>query len=132
MKIQFLALSIMLLFYGGAVAQEKADITKGKHLAKRCAWCHDTKRTLLAPSFYTILERYRDIPENQLKELIIKAVKDGSKGKWTKWMEKNIKTKLGKVEDMYMPSQRPYFTDREIKLIADWILSLRKELKEKK
>ncbi len=110
---------------------EKDPILKGKMLAKRCAWCHDINRDLLAPSFNTIIERYKSLPENQFKNMVIKAIKDGSKGKWTKWMSKHIRTKLGKPEDMYMPSQKPYYNEKEMKLIAEWLFSLKEEKNEK-
>lgn len=108
---------------------EKNPLLKGKMLAKRCAWCHDIKRDLLAPSFNAIIERYKNLPDNQFKNIVVKAIKDGSKGKWTNWMKKHIRTKLGKPEDMYMPSQKPYYNEKEIKLIANWFLSLRKKTK---
>ncbi len=106
---------------------EKNPTLKGKMLAKRCAWCHDLDRNLLAPSFKVILKRYKELPDEKFKTIVIKAIKNGSKGKWTKWMKENIRTKLGKPEDMYMPSQKPYYNEKEIELIANWFLSLRKK-----
>ena len=106
---------------------EKDPILKGKMLAKRCAWCHDINRIVIAPPFKTILERYKDVPENTLKKQFAEVIKNGSKGRWTDWMKDHIKAKkLGSVEAMYMPPQRPYYNDKEIELIVNWLLSLRK------
>ncbi len=106
---------------------EKDPILKGKMLAKRCSWCHDINRTLIAPSFKEILKRYKDVPEETLKKQFADAIKNGSKGKWTNWMKEHIKArKIGSIEAMYMPPQRPYYNDKEIELIVKWLLSLRK------
>ncbi|WP_457626492.1 c-type cytochrome [Persephonella sp.] len=105
---------------------EKNPILKGKFLAKRCSWCHDINRPLIAPPFKTILERYKDIPESTLKKQFFNVIKNGSKGKWTEWLKKNVKTKMGQPDAMYMPPQKPYYSDEEIKLIVNWLMSLRK------
>ena len=106
---------------------EKDPILKGKMLAKRCAWCHDINRIVIAPPFKTILERYKNVPENTLKKQFAEVIKNGSKGRWIDWMKEHIKAKkLGSVEAMYMPPQRPYYNDKEIELIVNWLLSLRK------
>ncbi len=102
------------------------QILLGKKLAKRCSWCHDIKRTLIAPPFNVILERYKNTPNSTLKKQFFDVIKNGSKGKWTEWMKKNVKVKLEGVENMYMPPQKPYYSDDEIKLIVNWLLSLKK------
>ncbi len=117
-----------LLFSFSYAKENSIDpITKGKRLARHCAWCHDVKRNIIAPSFMVILERYKDVPDEELRKIFFKSIKEGSKGKWNKWIEENIQTKMGKPEDMYMPAQKPYFNDKEINLIVDWLLSLRKK-----
>ncbi|WP_456403031.1 c-type cytochrome [Persephonella sp.] len=89
-------------------------IKTGKQLARSCTWCHDTKRELLAPSFRDIALRYKELPEGEAKEILFNSIKDGSKGKWEKWEKKGV----------YMPPQKPYFSDEQIKQIVEWILSL--------
>ena len=106
---------------------EENPLLMGKMLAKRCAWCHDINRIVIAPPFKTILERYKNVPDDTLKKQFAEVIKNGSKGKWTKWMKEHIKAKkLGNVEAMYMPPQKPYYNDKEIELIVNWLLSLRK------
>ncbi|WP_456464246.1 c-type cytochrome [Persephonella sp.] len=105
---------------------EKNPILKGKMLAKRCSWCHDIKKTIVAPPFKVILERYRDVPEETLKKQFFEAIKNGSKGKWHNWLKNHVQTKLGRGDVMYMPPQKPYYTDEEIKLIINWLLTLKK------
>ena len=125
---------MFIVFFLTALVSVKAEnqqlvnpLKKGKELAKHCAWCHDVKRNLIAPSFMVILDKYKNVPDKELKEIFFNSIKNGSKGKWNKWIEENIQTKLGKPENMYMPAQKPYFNDEEIKLIVDWLLSLRKK-----
>ena len=123
-------LSVSVCSFGEPIDKgdiEKNPILKGKILAKRCAWCHDINRTLVAPPFKVILYRYKDIPDDTLKKQFFISIKDGSKGKWNKWLKENASVKLQNVENMYMPPQKPYYTDDDIKLIVDWLLSLRKK-----
>ncbi len=130
-KIIFLALTGVLaltLSSGGVTREEieKNPILKGKMLAKRCSWCHDINKTIVAPPFKVILKRYKDIPEETLKKQFFDAIKNGSKGKWHDWLEGHVQTRLGKGDVMYMPPQKPYYTDEEIKLIVNWLLTLKK------
>ena len=123
-------LGIAISSFGKGIAREdleKDPISKGKMLAKRCSWCHDINRTLIAPPFKVILEKYKNIPEDTLKKQFFNAIKDGSKGKWNNWLKKHARVKFKNVENMYMPPQKPYFTDEEIKLIVNWLLSLKKK-----
>ncbi len=126
MKKAIILLLAGIFFVENSFSAEES-IKKGKMLAKRCAWCHDINRPLLAPPFRVILNRYKNISDADLKNRIVDVIKNGSKGRWKKWMVKHIKIKMGKVDDVYMPSQKPYFTDKEMKLIAEWLVSLRKE-----
>jgi len=105
---------------------KKDPILKGKALAKHCAWCHDINKKLVAPPFKTIMERYKDIPEDQLRKQFFNAIKNGSKGKWSDWMKKNLKVKMGRLDQMYMPPQKPYLNDQEINLVIDWLMTLKK------
>ena len=105
---------------------EKNPILKGKMLAKRCSWCHDVNKTIVAPPFKVILDRYKDLPDKTLKKQFFESIKNGSKGKWHKWLKDHVQTKLGRGDVMYMPPQKPYYTDEEIKLIINWLLTLRK------
>ncbi|ACO03952.1 MAG TPA: hypothetical protein DEP48_00340 [Persephonella sp.] len=95
-------------------ASAEIDVLKtGKQLARPCTWCHDTKRELIAPSFKEIADRYRDIPD--ARKILFNSIKEGSKGRWKKWFEKG----------MYMPPQKPYYSDKQIDMIVEWILSLK-------
>ncbi|HEO64329.1 MAG TPA: hypothetical protein ENI73_00510 [Spirochaetes bacterium] len=47
---------------------------------KRCINCHDMRQKLLGPSFIDIKGRYKNKPEG--KELLMKGLLEGSKGKW--------------------------------------------------
>jgi len=120
-------LSLNAFADGITVEDTKKDpILRGKFLAKHCAWCHDINKKLVAPPFKVILERYKDVPEETLKKQFFDSIKNGSKGKWSDWMKKNLKIKMGKLSEMYMPPQKPYYSDEEIKLIVNWLMSLRK------
>ncbi len=125
--ISLLLLVVMINSYG--ITREDAEknpILKGKLLAKRCAWCHDVNRTLIAPPFKVILKKYSNVSEETLKKRFFNVIKNGSKGKWTEWIKKNVKVKMGEVDQMYMPPQKPYYNDEEINLIVNWLLSLKK------
>lgn len=75
---------------------------------KGCPYCHDMRRKLLGPSFYSISERYREEDREKLIESLLK----GSNGKWG---------------DSAMPPQK--LTDEEARIIVEWILRLKYELK---
>ncbi len=130
MKKAVLILSMIISFNAfGGITQEEIDenpILKGKMLAKKCSWCHDINKNLVAPPFRVILERYKDIPEDNLRKQFFLVIKNGSKGKWKEWMKENLKVKMGRLDSMYMPPQKEYYNDEEINLILDWLLSLRK------
>ncbi len=86
-----------------------------------------TGRTKLILRWIEKFARDKNVPDDTLKKQFAEVIKNGSKGKWTKWMKEHIKAKkLGSVEAMYMPPQRPYYNDKEIELIVNWLLSLRK------
>ncbi len=70
---------------------------------KGCPYCHDVRRQLLGPSFLEISKRYS---END-KDLLIKSILQGSKGKWGE----NV-----------MPPQK--VSEEEARIIVEWILSL--------
>ncbi|SNZ08647.1 Cytochrome c551/c552 [Persephonella hydrogeniphila] len=130
-KLIIILLGITFSFntYAGGISLEdvnKDPILKGKFLAKHCSWCHDINKKLVAPPFKVILERYKNVPEETLKKQFFEAIKNGSRGKWADWMKKNLKIKMGKLDEMYMPPQKPYYNDEEIKLIVNWLLSLKK------
>ncbi|WP_457642595.1 c-type cytochrome [Persephonella sp.] len=106
---------LVSVFIGSVVhANETTDpVVTGKRLAKHCAWCHDTNREILAPSFKEIMKRYSEVPD--ARKILFKSIKEGSKGKWKKWSEKGL----------YMPPQKPYFSDDEINMIIDWLMTLK-------
>ncbi|NPA16349.1 c-type cytochrome [Persephonella sp.] len=115
--------------YAGGITGEdlkKDPILEGKLIAKHCAWCHDVKKKLIAPPFKVIMERYKDVPEDTLRKQLFQSIKYGSKGKWAQWMKENLKVKMGKLDTMYMPAQKPYYTDEEIRKIINWLLTLKK------
>ncbi|WP_457639378.1 c-type cytochrome [Persephonella sp.] len=115
--------------YGGGITREDAKkdpILEGKFLAKHCAWCHDINKKLIAPPFKVIMERYKDVPDDTLRKQLFQSIKYGSRGKWADWIKENIKVKMGKADSMYMPAQKPYYTDEEINKIINWLLTLKK------
>ncbi|NPA12705.1 MAG: cytochrome c [Aquificae bacterium] len=125
-----LLVSCVVAYAGGISIEDtkKDPILRGKFLAKHCAWCHDIEKNLLAPPFKVIMERYKNVPDEVLKEQLFNSIKNGSEGKWAKWMKENLRFKMGKPQrNLYMPAQKPFYTDEEIRLIIDWLLTLKKQ-----
>jgi cytochrome c len=75
---------------------------------QRCINCHDIDKDKVAPSFEHIAQRYSSKDKAQL----IKSIKNGSKGRWTKFK-------------LIMPPFKN-MSDKDISGMADWILTLRK------
>ncbi|MDQ7056227.1 MAG: ABC transporter permease subunit [Persephonella sp.] len=130
MKKRIFVITMAISFSAsGGITQEEIDsnpILKGKMLAKKCSWCHDINKNLVAPPFKVILERYKSVPENTLRKQFFEVIKNGSKGRWKEWMKENLKIKMGRLDSMYMPPQKEYYNDEEINLILDWLFSLKK------
>jgi cytochrome c len=103
----FLLLLSVLLILGCERESEPTPRVSVKELVgmKGCPHCHDMRRQLLGPSFLDISRRYSE------EEEIVKSIIEGSRGKWGK---------------NAMPPQK--LTEEEARLIARWILNLKKEL----
>jgi len=79
---------------------------------QRCNNCHDIEKDKIAPSFKMIANRY-NIKD---REMLLKSIKEGTKGKW-----KNKKLPMPPFKNM---------SDEDIKVMVDWILKLKnKELR---
>jgi len=74
---------------------------------QRCENCHDIHKDKVAPSFDMIATRYNK--EN--KKLLIKSIKEGTKGKW-------------EGKKLPMPPFKQ-MSDKDIEGLVDWILSLK-------
>jgi len=99
-----------------AMMQEKARLARlSLHERvfeeQRCTNCHDSDKDKVAPSFQHIAQRYSAKEKAQL----VKSIKEGSKGKWKKF-------------PLMMPAYKK-MNDKDIKGMADWILSLKVEAK---
>jgi len=75
---------------------------------QRCENCHDRHKDKVAPSFEMISARY----DKKDSQILIKSIKEGTKGKWE-----------GKV--LPMPGFKK-MEDKDIEGMVDWILSLEK------
>ena len=75
---------------------------------QRCNNCHDIEKDKVAPSFKMIASRY----SQKDKEILIKSIKDGTKGKWE-----------GKTLPMLAYGEK--INDKDIEGMVDWILSLK-------
>ncbi len=75
---------------------------------QRCFNCHDLHKDKVAPSFEMIASRYN----NEDKALLIKSIKEGSRGKW-------------EGKKLPMPAFKK-MTDSDAEGMAEWILSLKK------
>jgi len=78
---------------------------------QRCKNCHDINKDKVAPSFISISKKYSS------NKALIESIKNGSKGKW-----KNFKLIMPPFKNM---------TDTDIEGIANWILNLKNQDKEK-
>lgn len=72
-----------------------------------CVNCHDIEKDKVAPSFKMIAHRY----EKKDRDILIKSIKEGSKGKWE-----------GKKLPMVAFKK---MNDKDVEGVVDWILSLR-------
>jgi cytochrome c len=72
-----------------------------------CANCHDIEKDKIAPSFKMIANRY----EEKDREMLIKSIKEGSKGKWE-----------GKKLPMVAFTK---MSDKDVEGIVNWILKLK-------
>lgn len=73
-----------------------------------CLGCHQVDAKRLGPSFALVAQRYGDVDGAQ--DYLALVIRQGSKGRW------------GAVP---MPAQ-PQVSDRDARLIAQWILTLAK------
>jgi cytochrome c len=73
---------------------------------QRCQNCHDIDKDKVAPSFKMIASRYTQ----KDKVLLIRSIKEGTKGKW-------------EGKKLPMPSFK-HMKDKDIQGMAEWILSL--------
>jgi len=94
-----------------AIQNRLNAMPKGQKLAlqKGCLSCHKINKAVIGPAFSEVAKRYKKTPE-----LIVKSIKEGSKGKW------NI------VKNTIMPPFASKLKESEIKEIQEWILSLEK------
>lgn len=76
---------------------------------QRCTNCHDIQKDKVAPSFEMIASKY----STKDKEMLIKSIKNGTKGKW-------------KGKKLPMPPFKK-MSDKDIEGMVDWILSLSKK-----
>jgi len=76
---------------------------------QRCENCHDINKDKVAPSFKMIANRY----DKKDRDILIKSIKEGSKGKWE-----------GKKVPM-IPFKK--MSDRDVEGMVDWILGMQKK-----
>jgi len=69
-----------------------------------CSNCHDMEKDKVAPSFKMISDRY----EKKDREMLIKSIKEGSKGKWEN-------------KKLPMPAYKK-IEDKDIEGVVDWLL----------
>jgi len=92
-----------------AIQNRLNAMPKGQKLAlqKGCMACHKPNKSIIGPAFSEVAKRYKKTPE-----LIVKSIKEGSKGKW------NI------VKNTIMPPFKAKLSDDETRELQKWILSL--------
>ncbi|GBC87900.1 Cytochrome c-552 [bacterium HR13] len=103
----------LLLVFLFVLSCEKAKVEEKPSLAintkelirwRGCTDCHDTKRSLVGPSFFDISQRYKE------KDILVKSILEGSCGKW-------------KARWECMPPQK--VSKEEAERMAEWILYLK-------
>ena len=72
-----------------------------------CVNCHDSRNTLLGPSFLDIAERYHQ--DASARDTLITSLRQGSQGKW------------GTVHSMPIHTKAS-LSDAEAKVMIDWML----------
>jgi len=78
-----------------------------------CIDCHRLSATVMGPSWQAVAERYRDVPFESAREMLIERVKKGSKGNWITW----------KAPDGMPPMERRVSSEH-IETLVDYIVSL--------
>lgn len=66
---------------GGGEKSLKAQLFQMAHM-NGCIDCHRVAATVIGPSWQAIADRYKDVPFDDAKALLIERVKKGSKGNW--------------------------------------------------
>ena len=94
-----------------ALAQE---LPKGQVIAERnqCLGCHAKEKKIIGPSFKRVAQRYTNTEATMV--YLTNKIKNGGGGVW------------GVVP---MPSNKNNITDEEIRLIIQWIFTLKEEQK---
>ena len=83
--------------------------------ANGCIECHRVKATVVGPSWDAIAKRYKTLPYEKARALLITSVKKGSVGNWLTW-------KGGEG----MPPLEKRVAAADIETLVDYILSLNK------
>lgn len=81
--------------------------------ANGCIECHRVKATVVGPSWLEIAKRYKELPKNKARSLLVYSVKKGSRGKFVTW-----KGGYG------MPALENRVSDDTIERMVDYILDL--------
>jgi len=95
------------------MANTKAELFKLARM-NGCIDCHRTNGTVIGPSWMDIVERYKDVPPEDLRVLLIERVAKGSKGQWL-----TMKGKDG------MPPMEKRVSAEAIEKLVDYIIALR-------
>ncbi len=100
-----------------AEAKSKENIALYKEAQMHgCIECHRVKATVVGPSWLQIAQRYKDIPRNKARSLLVYSVKHGSRGKFPTWKGGNG-----------MPPLENRVNDETIERMVDYILDLNVE-----
>ncbi|NPA17027.1 MAG: c-type cytochrome [Aquificae bacterium] len=116
-KVLAVVLTVAVCAYG-------ADTEEAKKLFRKygCDGCHSDYGVVAGPPFYAVKEKYLkqfNGDEKALKDYLYQTIRKGSSGKWFKFL------------DMKMPSH-PQIKEEEMKVIVDYIASLKPPEKKKK
>ncbi len=109
--MRYLILSLLLLS-GLAQAAEitAAEQASAKELAQAtgCLSCHSLSEKIVGPAYANVAEKYKVDPD--AASGLVQSIQYGSKGKW------------GRIP---MPAHSQLSAD-ELKLLANWVLSIKK------
>lgn len=99
----------LMLMFGSVTMTQAEQISDGEALfkSKICVACHTTDFKLVGPAFKDVAEKYK--AQKDAAILLAGHIKNGTQGAW------------GAIP---MPANP--VTDEEAKLLADWVLSLKK------
>ncbi len=86
----------------GAELSESERLFRLAHM-NGCVECHVANVSTVGPSWNAISERYKDVPLEDAKAVLIASMKYGSRGKWPSWKSADGMPPLdGRVSDEHM------------------------------